>query len=739
MAEDEDEVIVIQSMVQEAHSACAALLHLTTTTPGGPARRRLTSSLRSDLLNAFLHGQKHSIVLDCSVYALVEVEARRQAYTMVNNMITHRCAWKAGCDTLKDLVGILVRAWSSSQPPLQQSRTREQIKSIILTIIEGTVFHLNHLGSMYEMTPSFLDGIIGPVLKLVCKMRASLPPAPPPSHKKEEEKENVEEAHNMIDDDDDDDADAADVEVAAAGRSTTEEEDDLESRLDQRILYLANLHFYGTRNVNHVASSFFETSSMLLKACIPDPCSYLFTNEDHNVDIFLCVSRSDLLYSSFREVMAVSREQWDECASIYVKFAGETAYGEGVARDWLTSVCQELFYGSSSFSSTTTSSSSSSSSSRRPRRRLFKPCPGDPAVLHPFSADEESSSLVSDEDEDEDDCGDEWFDFAGRLMGFAIKFSIPTGVFLSSSCIKMMSNRHVSLEDLRQVDPDIARSFESICRVAEEEEVEVAAGTSAALSSLLDAMQLTNGFCALSAHSPPPLFPGGEDVAVTRHTAAVYSNMAMFEYMWRSSQRCLRIKQGIEYVLYNRHFAGRVAVALMKIRASSFNELVGGSMEPIDVDDWRRYTFAEDDWGVRYDGGDAVAAAEAVAAVSSAVAVSAVSSAVAVAAVAAKAVAVVATAVAVRKAVDMFFDMLSSFKDAERRRVLRFWTGLWSLPKGGFRGLERLLRIVVRANDSYSLPEAQTCVMSLRIAVSDSMQDMRDKFSIALAHMDMED
>ena len=62
-----------------------------------------------------------------------------------------------------------------------------------------------------------------------------------------------------------------------------------------------------------------------------------------------------------------------------VCFDGESAFGEGVARDWLGILAKELFYNS----------------------ELFAPCPARPMLVHPQAYDKA------------------WMEFAGKICIFA--------------------------------------------------------------------------------------------------------------------------------------------------------------------------------------------------------------------------------------------------------------------------------------------------------------------------------
>jgi hypothetical protein len=68
-----------------------------------------------------------------------------------------------------------------------------------------------------------------------------------------------------------------------------------------------------------------------LSACVDG--ELLFMPED--ADVHILVSRADIVRSSFQAVMAIPAEAWSTCVTIDVCFVGETAYGEGVAREWL--------------------------------------------------------------------------------------------------------------------------------------------------------------------------------------------------------------------------------------------------------------------------------------------------------------------------------------------------------------------------------------------------------------------
>jgi hypothetical protein len=155
----------------------------------------------------------------------------------------------------------------------------------------------------------------------------------------------------------------------------------------------------------------------------------------------------------------------DEHARLQVSFVGESGYGDGVVRDWLSAVMAELC-----------------------RVGVF--CVSD-GVVHPSS--ESSIRLL-------------WM--AGVVTAISVRVGAPTGYHLSEVMIRMLQGRPslIGAESLEQLDPSVASSCRAVMACSTQAE--------------LDDMCLP-GFC----FGDRELMPAGGAVAVTLENRALLTRL----------------------------------------------------------------------------------------------------------------------------------------------------------------------------------------------------------------------
>ena len=214
-----------------------------------------------------------------------------------------------------------------------------------------------------------------------------------------------------------------------------------------------------------------------------------------------------------------------------------------------------------------------------------------------------------------------------------------------------------------------------------------------------------------------------------------FVDMSVFAQCYRRADECCAMLRGMQDVLYHPVNYGRsdrthdrsILRSVRQLEPEEFNALVGGEglCAELNVPDWEAHTQC-----IRSDG-CALTEEDLLLMVA-------------------------------------FFRMLDSMRQEERRLLLRFWTGLHSLPFGGFKTLGRRLQLIFyhaprpRAARGRDLPGAvelemnltagrwpvaHTCVMSLRLPGSigriqnSSVMDcvLRDMFAVAFLHWRMED
>lgn len=159
------------------------------------------------------------------------------------------------------------------------------------------------------------------------------------------------------------------------------------------------------------------------------------------------VDRSDILVSTFRclDALAGTRALADWAASsaprVTVKFAGESGYGDGVLRDWVSEVLGALY---------------------APEAGLFRMV--EPSVVHPQGGggcDDMDARLAAVA------TAPKWGWLAGFVTGIAARARVPTGFHLSDAFAGMVLGRRSAADALlmravQQVDPDVARTCRAI-------------------------------------------------------------------------------------------------------------------------------------------------------------------------------------------------------------------------------------------------------------------------------------
>lgn len=88
------------------------------------------------------------------------------------------------------------------------------------------------------------------------------------------------------------------------------------------------------------------------------------------------------------------------------------------------------------------------------------------------------------------------------------------------------------------------------------------------------------------------------------------------------------------------------------------------------------------------------------------------------------------------KAIQFFYEILSTYTKEEQRLFLQFVTGSPRLPTGGFKALSPLLTIVRKSDDTNQspddyLPSVMTCVNYLKLPEYSTKEVMRQKLRIA--------
>jgi hypothetical protein len=279
-------------------------------------------------------------------------------------------------------------------------------------------------------------------------------------------------------------------------------------------------------------------SHLPLDACISRV--QVFVPDQDGADVYLLVDRNDLVQSSMAEMGKISRYQWDMCQTMDVCFVRETGYGEGVVREWLGALAQEVFSDSSCFVEVP----------NRPRTFYPQPCRSvhDAAKMR----------------------------FAGQVLGLALKLDVPTGIHLAASTWNLMASRSVDLRDLAEADPQLHRTCRAIMNASSAEE--------------LAAM----GFSGFLSTYGQELFPGSSRVPVTLGNRGTYVRLLATEVLLRQAHSAGLLLDGMMHILHSQ-YRDHLVLTLKNMRPAEINGRVGGRIadDEIDVAAWRAVTHIE--------------------------------------------------------------------------------------------------------------------------------------------------
>jgi hypothetical protein len=145
------------------------------------------------------------------------------------------------------------------------------------------------------------------------------------------------------------------------------------------------------------------------------------------------VDRKDLLVSTFKSIESRinTLDRWSESRAprVSVKFADESGYGEGVLRDWITSVMTEIY---------------------SPEAGIFRQVSH--RVVHPRGRDALDGNLASVA------TPSKWGWLAGFVTGVAVRANVSTGYHLSDAFASMVLGRRPTNLDKAsiEIDNDIA-------------------------------------------------------------------------------------------------------------------------------------------------------------------------------------------------------------------------------------------------------------------------------------------
>ncbi|XP_062200013.1 E3 ubiquitin-protein ligase UPL5-like [Phragmites australis] len=342
----------------------------------------------------------------------------------------------------------------------------------------------------------------------------------------------------------------------------------------------------------------------------------------------MLIDRSHLLDESFEYITRAKRTELH--GGLFMEFKSEEATGPGVLREWFCLVCQALF---------------------SPKQVLFSPCPEDKRRFYL----NETSAV--------DPLHLKYFIFVGRIIGLALMHKVQVGVVLDRTLFLHLAGRNITLEDIAVADPV---KYASCKRILEMDAAEI------------DDLYLTfsRGDHQLGSQRIIDLCPGGQDISVNIRNREHYIDLLIKNTFVDSiSAQLTHFTQGFSDILVNPE---RRKEFFEFLDLEDFDQLLGGSNNTINVQDWRSHTqyngYKEKD-----------------------------------------------------RQIIWFWKVVERMPIEQQRQLLFFWTSVKYLPSDGFCGLSSKLYIYKTSDSPDRLPSSQTCFYRLCLPPYASLKVMENQ------------
>jgi hypothetical protein len=320
----------------------------------------------------------------------------------------------------------------------------------------------------------------------------------------------------------------------------------------------------------------------------------------------------------------------------------------------------------------------------RPEMDLFRACPHDPSILHPSPTCAVSHPI-----------GEGAYDvvdlmrLAGRAMGLALRLRVPLGFRPSQALVRMMFNLPMNAACMRELFPEVAGSLRAVLDAVD------------ACDDHDDAVRAMclPGFVAPDAEDPArdrELVEGGANLEVTRSNAALFVALMTNHYCGRQGGAYLAsiaLRDGLTWAMGMPDLTSASRLRMLAhVAPAAFARHVCGEVV-LDVDAWRALTNVHVSPDAAGGVGDAAAAT--------------------------------------------FWTAVEGMDHAQRRALLRFWTGCTALAGG-----ERM-QLCLYPSASMRIPSSHTCFRQLHVYVPDRLSssamdagDLRDLLVYAVRMQD---
>ncbi|KAI3852606.1 hypothetical protein MKX03_025704 [Papaver bracteatum] len=346
----------------------------------------------------------------------------------------------------------------------------------------------------------------------------------------------------------------------------------------------------------------------------------------------LLIDRSQILTESFKHLSLGTSSSLRSVLS--VEFRNEEAVGSCVLREWFFMIFQQLF---------------------DPKGSLFLACPSDCRRFFPNPAPVERRHH-------------NYFAFAGRVIALALMHKVQVGISFDRVFFLQLAGRVISLEDIRDADPVLYKSWKTILVM----DADVADKDVLGLTFVWE-------FEEFGSRRVVELCPGGNTITVNSKNRAKYVELLIQHCFVKSiAEKLSYFTRCFGDILRERGFQ---KIFFQSLELKDLDLILLGSDEAISVEDWKAHTVYEG-----YKEND--------------------------------------------DQICWFWEVVESMSTQQRRELLFFWTSVKFLPARGFSNLSSRLYILKLEKSDQHLPSSRTCFYKLALPLYSSLAVMKQNLLI---------
>ncbi|GAU14697.1 hypothetical protein TSUD_203460 [Trifolium subterraneum] len=280
----------------------------------------------------------------------------------------------------------------------------------------------------------------------------------------------------------------------------------------------------------------FETRRHLAMMIFPE------VKEDYEELHEMLIDRSQLLTESFEYIARADPESLR--SGLFMEFKNEEATGPGVLREWFLLVCQAIF---------------------NQANALFVACPNDRTRFLPNSASKVHPLHL------------EYFRFCGRVIALALMHKVQVGIVFDRTFFLQLAGNPITLEDIRDADPDLYKSCKQILDMD---------------SDFIDSDALGLTFVReveeLGHRKAVQLCPGGKNIVVNSKNRVKYVDLLIKErFVTSISEQVSHFAKGFADILS----CSKLQQFFFRgLEPEDLDYMLRGSEDDISVEDWKAHT-----------------------------------------------------------------------------------------------------------------------------------------------------